>query len=105
MAGQGESSSASTPDPRKSSRYGETDSNLQHGILECSQSPYYSQVLMVAKPNGSRRMCSDFRNLNECTEDASIQFHMSNRCLLELELENPNYLERWILLKDIIKLR
>jgi hypothetical protein len=57
------------PDPRKSSRYGETDSNLAQAR---SQSPYYSQVLMVAKSDCSRRMCIDFRNLNECTEDASF---------------------------------
>jgi hypothetical protein len=45
---------------------------LVHGILERIQSPYYSQVLMVAKADGSRRMCIDFRNLNKCTEDASF---------------------------------
>ena len=45
---------------------------LKQGIIEKSQSPYYSRILMVPKPDKSRRMCIDFRNLNECTEDASF---------------------------------
>jgi hypothetical protein len=77
---------------------------LVHGILERIQSPYYSQVLMVAKADGSRRMCIDFRNLNKCTE-LRFQNHMSNSCSLQLELENPKYLGRWISLRDTIEPR
>jgi Reverse transcriptase (RNA-dependent DNA polymerase) len=43
----------------------------EQGIIEKSNAAYYSQVLMVPKPDGSKRMCIDFRNLNDCTEDAS----------------------------------
>jgi Reverse transcriptase (RNA-dependent DNA polymerase) len=43
----------------------------KQGIIEKSNAAYYSQVLMVPKPNGTKRMCIDFRNLNDCTEDAS----------------------------------
>jgi hypothetical protein len=43
----------------------------KQGIIEKSNVAYYSQVLMIPKPDGSKRMCIDFRNLNDCTEDAS----------------------------------
>jgi hypothetical protein len=39
----------------------------EQGIIEKSNAAYYSQVLMVPKPDGSKRMCIDFRNLNDCT--------------------------------------
>ena len=45
---------------------------LKQGIIEKSDSSFYSQILMVMKPDLSRRMCIDFRNLNECTDDASF---------------------------------
>ena len=41
------------------------------GIVEKSQSPHYSQILMVPKPDGTFRMCVDYRALNDCTADAS----------------------------------
>jgi hypothetical protein len=43
----------------------------KQGIIEKSNAAYYSQVFMVPKPDGTKRMCIDFHNLNDCTEDAS----------------------------------
>ena len=41
------------------------------GIVEKSQSLHDSQILMVPKPDGTFRMCVDYRALNDCTADAS----------------------------------
>ena len=43
----------------------------KHNIVEKSNAAYYSQVLLVPKSDGTKRMCIDFRNLNNCTEDKS----------------------------------
>ena len=34
---------------------------ISQGIVEKSQSPHYSQILMVPKPDGTFRMCVDYR--------------------------------------------
>ena len=44
---------------------------ISQGIVDKSQSPNYSQILMVPKPDGTFRMCVDYRALNDCTADAS----------------------------------
>ena len=44
---------------------------ISQGIVEKSQSPHYSQMLMVPKPDGTFHMCIDYRALNDCTADAS----------------------------------
>ena len=44
---------------------------ISQGIMEKSQSPHYSQILMIPKPDGTFRMCVDYRALNDCTADAS----------------------------------
>ena len=40
---------------------------ISQGIVKKSQSPHYSQILMVPKPDGTYRMCVDYRALNDCT--------------------------------------
>ena len=43
---------------------------LAAGVITTSQAPYYSQVHLVPKPNGKWRFTIDFRNLNDCCEQA-----------------------------------
>jgi hypothetical protein len=44
---------------------------LANGIIEKSQATYYSQVMLTPKPDGSYRFCTDYRNMNDATPDAS----------------------------------
>ena len=44
---------------------------ISQGVVEKSQSPHYSQILMIPKPDGTFRMCVDYRALNDCTADAN----------------------------------
>ena len=44
---------------------------ISQGIVDKSQSPNYSQILMVPKPDGTFRMGVDYGALNDCTADAS----------------------------------
>ena len=44
---------------------------ISQGIVEKSQSPHYSQILMVPQPDGAFRMRVDYRALNDCATDAS----------------------------------
>ena len=44
---------------------------LKSGVLEESDSPWRSNVLLVPKPDGSWRVCLDFREINKLTETTS----------------------------------
>lgn len=43
------------------------DQLLLNKVIKKSQAVYYSQVLLVPKPNGSWRMCIDYKKLNDAT--------------------------------------
>lgn len=37
---------------------------LEHGVIQESGSPWHSLIVAVTKPDGSLRLCVDFRKLN-----------------------------------------
>ncbi|GFU01244.1 hypothetical protein TNCV_5123991 [Trichonephila clavipes] len=45
----------------------EIDRLLSEGIIEECESPYASPVALIPKPNGTFRLCIDYRKLNEIT--------------------------------------
>ena len=61
----------SAPHPQSMSNQDEinkqTKTLLELGVIEYSQEAYNSQVL-TPKPNGKKRFCIDFRNLNKATK-------------------------------------
>ena len=45
----------------------QVDSMIAANVVEESQAPYYSQVLLTPKPNNEWRFCIDYRRLNDAT--------------------------------------
>lgn len=46
----------------------EIDKMLADGVIEPSDSPWSSPILLVAKKNGEQRLCVDFRKLNQVSK-------------------------------------
>ncbi|GFO34192.1 Pol polyprotein [Plakobranchus ocellatus] len=57
-----------TPFRAKAAIQKELNSMLEQDIIRPSTSPYCSPITVVNKPDGSIRLCIDFRKLNSITE-------------------------------------
>jgi hypothetical protein len=44
---------------------------LEQGIIEKSSTKYYSQVVVIHKPDNKLRICVDFKNLNLISKSTS----------------------------------
>ncbi len=56
------------PEARRLAIEEEIQQMLKLGVIEPSNSPWSSPIIMVPKPNGTLRFCNDFRHLNEVSE-------------------------------------
>jgi len=54
---------------------------LQHGIIEPAASPWASNVVIVAKKDGSLRFCVDYRAINAVTYTDSYPLPLIDNCL------------------------
>ena len=80
---------------------------ISQGIVEKSQSPHYSQILMVPKPDGTFRLCVDYRSLNDCTADATWPIPNIAEMFRRIGSQKPKIfgiMDLTQLLKDTIKL-
>ena len=57
--------------PKRTALFSIIETLLRQGIITKSSSPYYSQVLLVPKPDSTSGMCVDYRALNDCTPDVN----------------------------------
>jgi hypothetical protein len=61
----------------------------KQGIIENSTAAYYSQALMVPKPDGSKRLCVDYRPLNKCTPNPSWPLHEIKESFNRIGAQKP----------------
>ena len=61
------------------------------GIIRKCDATAYSHVLMVRKPNGTWRMCIDFRNQDECTKPLNWPLPNINQMLDRLGSKRPKF--------------
>jgi hypothetical protein len=58
------------------------DELLDKGYIRPSTSPWAATVLFVEKKDGTKRMCIDYRALNEVTVKNKYPCHESRTCLI-----------------------
>lgn len=61
------------------------DSLLREGVIQPSDSPYASAIVLVKKKNGQTRMCIDYRGLNKITVRDNYPLPLIEDCLEYLE--------------------
>ena len=70
---------------------------LENGIIELSTSDWSSPCLLVPKPDGSVRFCTDFRKVNNVTKSDSFPIPRIDDCIDRVG--NSEYLTKFDLLK------
>jgi hypothetical protein len=58
--------------------------NLAKGFIESSQAPFGAPILFVKKPNGSLRLCVDYRKLNALTRKDRYPLPLINETLARM---------------------
>ena len=59
----------------------EFDKLMKRGVIQPSTSPWAAPVVLVRKPDGSARMCVDYRELNKVTRDDAFPIPRTQDCL------------------------
>jgi hypothetical protein len=70
---------------------------LEHDIIEHSNSPWSSPCLLVPKPDGSFRFCTDFRKVNALTKTDSYPIPRIEDCIDKIG--HAKYVSKFDLLK------
>ena len=67
------------------------DTFVEHGIIQPSTAPYYSQVLLVPKPNDKWRFCVDYKGLNKHTQRERWPIPNIKEMLERIGSKKPKY--------------
>jgi hypothetical protein len=64
---------------------------LADGVIVPTQAPYWSQVLLTPKKDGTFRLCLDYRNLNKCTKSMGWPLPNIATMLQRIGSHKPKY--------------
>ena len=70
---------------------------LDHGLIQPSQSPWSSPVVLVGKGNGQYRLCFDYRQVNKVTKPDSYPIPRIDDCIDSIG--NAQYITKFDMLK------